>query len=174
MKKRSPRDRSYKCQICGITKWSTEALNAHHRKRHTQLDCTVCGKTFDLATMLLHHMYTHFPRKFYCDKCSYHCHFQSKLDHHKITHREQPTHKCMYPKCGKWFKHKGELTLHIETHRKVWYDCEKCNFSTQLIKYLKEHEQSHQDELLHSCDICGEKFRWRSGVKRHKEKKHSG
>ena len=69
---------------------------------------------------------------------------------------------------------KGELTLHVETHKKVWYDCKKCNFSTKLLKYLKEHEKSNDEELPYACDICGERFLWRSGVKRHKEKKHSG
>ena len=61
LKRRSPKDRSYRCQICGATKRSTESLNAHHRKRHEKLNCTVCGKTFDLATSLTHHMYSHFP-----------------------------------------------------------------------------------------------------------------
>ena len=156
LKRRSPKDRSYRCQICGTTKRSTESLNAHHRKRHPALNCTVCGKTFTLATFLMHHMYSHFPRKFYCDRCDFHCHFQSELDSHKITHRENPSYQCMYPKCGRWFKRKGELTLHIETHRKTWYDCRKCDFSTHLVKYLKEHEKSHEKELPYSCDLCGE------------------
>ena len=160
LKKQPPKDRSYKCQICDVTKRSTESLNAHHRKRHGTLNCTVCGKIFNLATSLTHHMYTHFPRKFYCDRCNYHCRFQSELESHKITHRAKPSYQCMYPNCGKWFKRKGELTLHVETHRKVWYDCRKCDFSTRLIKYLKEHEKSHKKELPYSCNICGEKFLW--------------
>ena len=174
LKKRAPKDRSYRCRLCGVTKRSTESLNAHHRKRHEKLNCTVCGKVFDLDTSLQHHMYSHFSRKYYCDRCDYHCHFQSELDSHKIMHRENPSYQCMYPKCGKWFKCKGELTLHVEVHRKIWYDCSKCDFSTLLVKYLKEHEKSHSDELPYPCTICGERFRWRSGLKRHKEKKHSG
>ena len=174
LKSRTPKDRSYRCRICGVTKRSTESLNAHHRKRHEKLNCTVCGKTFDLDTSLKHHMYSHFLRKFYCDRCDYHSHFQSELESHKITHRENPSYQCMYPKCGKWFKHKGELTLHIEIHRKIWYDCPKCDFSTLLIKYLKEHEKSHNKDLPYSCSLCGERFLWRSGLKRHKEKKHYG
>ena len=80
----------------------------------------------------------------------------------------------MYPKCGRWFKCKGELSLHVETHKKTWFDCKKCDFSTKLLKYLKEHEKSHDSELPYSCDLCGKRFLWRSGVKRHKEKEHSG
>ena len=168
----SAKDRSYKCKICGKSKHSMEDLNNHHRRRHGKQECEICGKKFDLATSLTHHMYTHFLRKFYCDKCDYHCHFQSELDSHKIVHREKTTFQCMYPKCGRWFKCKGELSLHVETHKKTWFDCKKCDYSTKLIKYLKEHEKSHDTELPYACDLCGKSFMWRSGVKRHKEKEH--
>ena len=149
-----------------------EDLNDHHRRRHGKQTCDVCGKKFNLATSLTHHMYSHFPRKFQCEKCDFHCQFQSELDSHKITHQENPSHQCMYPKCGRWFKRKGELTLHVEVHNKLWYDCSKCDFSTKLVKYLKEHEKSHKKELPYSCNLCGQQFLWRSGVKWHKEKDH--
>ena len=172
LRRPAPKDRSYKCKICDITKRSMEDLNDHHRRRHGKQTCEVCGKQFNLATTLAHHMYSHFPRKFQCERCDFHCRFQSELDTHMITHRENPSYQCMYPKCGRWFKCKGELTLHIEVHNKLWYDCSKCDFSTKLVKYLKEHEKSHKNELPYSCNLCGQWFLWRSGVKRHKEKDH--
>ena len=116
---------------------------------------------FELATTLAHHMYSHNVSKHHCDKCDFHCFFKSELESHKVVHREQPSHKCMYPKCGCWFKRKGELSLHVETHKKTWYDCKKCDFSTKLLKYLKEHEKSHikkNEDLLYACDICGKTF----------------
>ena len=154
-----------------------EALNEHHHNRHDPQKCGICGKMFDLATMLAHHMYSHYKRKYQCEKCQYHCFFKSKLESHMIVHRETPTHQCQYPKCGKWFKWKGELALHVETHNKRWYDCDKCDFSTKLMKYLKEHEKSHlkkKDKLPYECKLCGERFLWCSGLKRHREKKHLG
>ena len=171
-----PKDRAYKCQVCGKSKCSMESLNEHHRRNHDPQMCGVCGKMFDLATTLSHHMYSHYTSKYYCDKCDFHCFFKSELEAHKIVHRDQPSFQCMYPKCSRWFKRKGELSLHVESHRKIWYDCKKCDFSTKLKKYLKEHEKSHlkkNEELPYACDICGDRFMWRSGVKRHKEKKHS-
>ena len=45
------------------------------------------------------------------------------------------------------------------------------------MKYLKEHEKSHlkkDSKLPYECKLCGERFLWRSGLKRHKEKKHGG
>ena len=176
LRRNHPKDRSYKCQVCGKSKCSMESLNEHHRRNHNPQMCGVCGKMFDLATTLAHHMYSHYTCKHYCDKCDFHCYFKSELEAHKIVHRDQPSFQCMYPKCGRWFKRKGELSLHVETHRKIWYDCKKCDFSTKLQKYLKEHEKSHlkkNEELPYACDICGDRFLWRSGVKRHKEKEHS-
>ena len=176
LRRKHLKDRAYKCQVCGISKCSMESLNDHHRRNHNPQMCGVCGKMFDLATTLAHHMYSHNEWKYYCDKCDYHCFFKSELESHKIVHREGPSFQCMYPKCGRWFKRKGELSLHVETHKKMWYDCKKCDFSTKLLKYLKEHKKSHlkkNEELPYACDICSERFMWHSGVKRHKEKEHS-
>ena len=176
LRRKRPKDRAYKCQVCGTSKRSMEALNEHHRRNHNPQMCGVCGKMFELATTLAHHMYSHNVSKHHCDKCDFHCFFKSELEAHKVVHREQPSHKCMYPKCGRWFKRKGELSLHVETHKKIWYDCKKCDFSTKLLKYLKEHEKSHikkNEDLPYACDICGKRFLWHSGVKRHKEKTHS-
>ena len=176
LRRKCPKDRAYKCQVCGTSKRSMEALNEHHRRNHNPQMWGVCGKMFELATTLAHHMYSHNVSKHHCDKCDFHCFFKSELEAHKVAHQEQPTHKCMYPKCGRWFKRKGDLSLHVESHKKIWYDCKKCDFSTKLFKYLKEHEKSHvkkNEDLLYTCDICGKRFLWRSGVKRHKEKTHS-
>ena len=111
-----PKDRAYKCKVCDKSKRSMEDLNAHHRKHHDPQKCGVCGKVFELVSTRTHHMYSHYERKHQCDKCSFHCFFKSELEAHKFRHRERPTFKCMYPKCGRWFKRKGELSLHVEVH----------------------------------------------------------
>ena len=166
LRRNHPKDKAYKCQVCGKSKRSMESLNEHHCRNHDPQMCGVCGKMFDLVTTLSHHMYSHYTSKHYCDKCDFHCFFKCELEAHKIEHRDQPSFQCMYPKCSRWFKRKGELSLHVETHRKIWYDCKKCDFSTKLQKYLKEHEKSHlkkNEELPYACDICGDRFMWRSG-----------
>ena len=63
IKKKSNSDgRSYRCSICGVRKHSAGNLNAHHRRRHKAQMCGICGKVFELASSLTHHMYTHNER----------------------------------------------------------------------------------------------------------------
>ena len=66
-------------QYLWSSKRSVGNLNAHHRRRHEAQMCGICGKVFELASTLTHHMYTHDERRFFCAKCSYHCHFESEL-----------------------------------------------------------------------------------------------
>ena len=69
IKKKSNSDgRSYRCSICGVRKRSVGNLNAHHRRRHEAQMCGICGKVFELASTLMHHMYTHDERRFFCKK----------------------------------------------------------------------------------------------------------
>ena len=147
-KKTNGDSRLYGCSVCGIRKRSAHNLNVHHRKRHSAQMCGVCGKVFNLASSLSHHMYTHNERRFFCEKCSFHCHFKSKLKKHNISHHSQPSHQCMQRNCGRWFKRKSDLVLHVETHKKDILECDSCDFTTTLQKYLKEHKKSHDDILL--------------------------
>ena len=175
IKKKSNSDgRSYRCSICGVRKRSAGNLNAHHRRRHEAQMCGICGKVFELASTLMHHMYTHDERRFFCEKCLYHCHFERELKKHNVTHHSQPSHQCMRKNCGQWFKQKADLVLHVETHRKDLISCEKCDYKTTLQKYLKEHMKSHENKLPYSCAICNKRFLWRSGLRAHKQKEHSG
>ena len=88
LRRKRPKDRAYKCQVCGISKRSMESLNEHHRRNHNPQMCGACGKMFDLATTLAHHMYSHNASKHHCDKCDFHCFFKSELEAHKVVHRE--------------------------------------------------------------------------------------
>ena len=89
-KKQNTNGRSYRCTICGKTKRTARRLNVHHRRNHSAQMCGICGKIFVLASSLTHHMYTHDERRYHCDKCSYHSHFESDLKKHNITHHSTP------------------------------------------------------------------------------------
>ena len=172
-KKSSLKGRSYRCAICGKSERSAQRLNAHHRQEHGSQMCGICGKIFELASSLTHHMYSHEERRYHCDKCSFHSHFESELKKHKITHHTTPQHQCMHSKCGRWFMRKADLVIHVETHRKNIITCDVCDHTTTLPKYMKEHMKSHGSVLPYKCDVCNKRFLWRSGVRAHKQKEHS-
>ena len=171
-KKSSLKGRSYRCTICDKSVRSAHRLNAHHRRKHGAQMCGICGKVFELASSLTHHMYSHEERRFYCSKCSFHSHFESELKKHKVTHHTTPQHQCMHRNCGRWFMRKADLVLHVETHKKNVIKCDICDHTTTLPKYMKEHMKSHSDVLPYKCDICNKRFLWRSGVRAHKQKEH--
>ena len=172
LKRKAAEDRSYQCQLCGAHELSQQSLNNHHHLRHKPQMCGTCGKIFELAMSLTHHMYSHYKSKYYCDKCNFDCYFKSELKNHKIMHHTTPQHQCMFPNCSRWFMRKGDLVIHVETHRKRKLKCDDCDFETNLKKYLKEHQRVHEDDLPYKCEKCGKGFKWRSSARNHRKNAH--
>ena len=166
--------RSFKCSECKEVKKSIKELNIHHRESHNPQICGICNRSFKLASSLTRHMYDHNELNFNCDQCDYRCHFESKLQTHKITHQKNPSYQCMKANCGKWFRWNWDLTLHLQKHDGVRHVCdyEDCKFLTDTKKQLKEHQKSHSDNCPHKCAICGNGFHYRSRLKRHRDKEH--
>ena len=173
-KKTATKRRSFKCSECDVIKKSIWELNIHHQECHNPQICGNCGKLFKLASSLARHMYEHNQLKYHCDQCDYSCQFKSELQTLKIVHRKNPSYKCMKANCGKWFMRNWDLTLHLQKHHGVWHDCEYegCQFSTNTKKQLKEHQKSHQEDNQHVCAKCGNGFKYRSDLKRHRDKDH--
>ena len=166
--------RSFKCSQCNAVRSSIQKLNEHHRQRHNPQMCGVCNRTFALASSLTRHMYEHEDKRFYCDSCNFSSHFASELEVHKINHRKNPSYQCMYANCGKWFRRKWDLNLHVQKHKGVQLKCDHddCKFKTSTKKQLMEHHKKHTDNFPYECKICHKGFRYRSGLKRHRDKDH--
>ena len=69
---------------------------------------------------------------------------------------------------------KWDLTLHLQKHNGVPhnYDYEGCSFCADTKKQLKEHSKKHSDDHQHICTQCGKGFKYRSGLKRHRDRDH--
>ena len=79
LKKKADCNRRYKCSLCGVLKPTVQQVNKHHLKKHKPQICTVCGRTFALASSLIRHMYHHEQQCYKCDNCDYTVHFESEL-----------------------------------------------------------------------------------------------
>ena len=156
---------NYKCTVCGVVKLTMQLINEHHIKNHKPQPCTVCGRTFALASSLIRHMYDHEEHKYKCKSCEYSSHFESELNTHKIVHRKNLSFQCMVKNCGKWFHRKWELTVHLQKHKGDKLKCDMCDFTTNIKKHLKEHQHKHSDNFSYWCTICNKGFRYRLGPK---------
>ena len=166
--------RSFKCSECNMVKPTVQKLNEHHRKRHNPQMCGICNRTFALASSLTRHMYEHEDKRFKCDSCEFSSHFASALEVHKIVHRTNPSYQCMNANCGKWFRRKWDLNLHLQKHKGTEHKCDHngCTFTTATEKQLKEHKKRHTDDYPHECKICHKGFKYRSGLKCHWDNDH--
>ena len=166
--------RSFKCSECNTVKEKIQKLNKHHREKHNPQMCGICNRTFELASSLTRHMYEHEDKRFKCDSCDYSSHFASELKVHKIVHRTNPSHQCMHASYGKWFQRKWDLSLHLQKHKGIVLKCDHdgCTFTMATKKQLKEHQKRHTDDYPHECKICHKGFKYRSGLKRHRDKDH--
>ena len=139
LKKKPEKRHTFKCSECKFVQLSIQKLNEHHRCAHNPQMCGICNRTFALASSLTRHMYDHEEKIFNCDMCNYSSHFESELETHKIVHRKQPSHQCMHANCGKWFRRKWDLTLHLQKHDRTELTCDYagCKFKTATKKQLK-------------------------------------
>ena len=69
---------------------------------------------------------------------------------------------------------KWDLMLHLQKHDKEKHHCdyEGCTFWTNTTKQLNEHKKSHSDDHTRVCKECGKAFKYRSGLKRHRDNDH--
>ena len=76
--------------------------------------------------------------------------------------------------CGRWFMRKWDLTLHLQKHEGLRHNCDHdgCSFYADTKKQLNKHRKKHSDDHRHICTQCGKGFKYRSGLKRHRDNDH--
>ena len=64
--------------------------------------------------------------------------------------------------------------LTFTKHKGVRHNCDYdgCSFYADTKKQLKEHRKKHSDDHQHICTQCGKGFKYRSGLKRHRDSNH--
>ena len=103
-------------------------------------------------------MYEHSVKKFVCKRCGSKYYFESQLKTHRLTHRKA-NQRCMYHKCGKLFKSKGDLNRHAATHTKSWLVCPDCDdYKTKDKRNFDSHRFSHSKIERYFCEKCGTGF----------------
>ncbi|XP_062421705.1 zinc finger protein 664-like isoform X2 [Pungitius pungitius] len=92
---------------------------------------------------------------------------------HSLTSSKEPTppgeKPCLCKKCGKYFKTKNSLFLHVKRAHSVDqpYVCNFCGRRFVHESAFKKHKRVHSDEKPFSCTTCGNKFKCSSSLKVH-------
>uniref|UniRef100_A0A3B4FAN2 Zinc finger protein 208-like n=1 Tax=Pundamilia nyererei TaxID=303518 RepID=A0A3B4FAN2_9CICH len=154
--------KSYKCSECGKTFRHRSVLELHMRihSKDKPYQCKVCGKGFRFSSYLQQHLIIHTGKKPYkCSDCGKDFAFLQNMRTHQKLHQEKPF-RCVpgssvaCPVCGRKFRHRGIMTLHMRKHENGNHKCELCNRSFRLFSSLLRHQVVHNDH----CPDCGKLF----------------
>ncbi|XP_026668178.1 zinc finger protein 62 homolog [Ceratina calcarata] len=161
------------CPICQKELKTAHLMRRHIRSIHKKtLSCDKCDKVYSTRQGLIEHQKAH-EDDFYLE-CSI-CHLRYKrkagLRHHQIRVHSNIEAKYMCDHCGKRFKLKVDLGLHIEKIH--MYSSHICKICGKLVKDVANHEWRHEmtatkaSSRRYRCTLCPKKFSTRNNLDNH-------
>nr|XP_043890162.1 zinc finger protein 721 isoform X1 [Solea senegalensis] len=188
-----PKRKRFQCPDCMMSYLHAASLFNHMKKCSAQKkdNVLISKKEYNPKKTLLG------PKIYHCEQCGKGFWSLGAYSHHKQNQNEcaelrqrkggggslhsvngQPrsTAKVACPVCGRKFRHKGIMTLHMRKHENGNHKCELCPRSFRLFSSLLRHQVVHNDQLLpppiksfqhqveqlkkntYSCPDCGKLF----------------
>ena len=74
--------------------------------------------------------------------------------------------------CERSFMRKADLVSHAQNHSGKVHKCNQCNYTATDIRYLKQHQRKHSNDLRIKCNICNHGFRYYIQMKQHHDNDH--
>ncbi|KAM9352980.1 uncharacterized protein ABDE67_005361 [Symphorus nematophorus] len=185
-----PKRKKFQCPDCMMSYSHAASLFNHMKNCSAQKkeNISVTKKEYNPKKTLLG------PKIYHCEQCgkgfwslgAYSHHRQSqtqctdlrlrKGSLHSVNGHPRSSIKVACPVCGRKFRHKGIMTLHMRKHENGNHKCELCNRSFRLFSSLLRHQVVHSEQLLpppiksfqhqveqlkkntYSCPDCGKLF----------------
>ncbi|XP_026273149.1 zinc finger and SCAN domain-containing protein 12 isoform X1 [Frankliniella occidentalis] len=172
-------DRPYRCDICGRTYSSQQALVNHDRYHRGErpYECETCHKAFATNSHLVTHRRTHTgERPFQCQLCQRCFADRSAFVKHERTHGPNGAiikrYKC--DECGSGFVDSCGLKKHIRIHTgERPYVCNVCEKTFSTSSTFVAHKRIHTGERPYKCESCDKMFITKSHLLTHR-RTHTG
>ncbi|XP_057331282.1 zinc finger and BTB domain-containing protein 49-like [Microplitis mediator] len=193
------------------SKYSTQKLNEEEEQEeeeqneslNKQFNCTLCSRGFESQINLQNHLWSHLPRaeshcddpksissalnninnnnpnngilmpntsenssgSFICPICNKKISTKGNLKVHLETHRPKGKYGCDI--CGRIFKTQSNLYRHKEYHGGIQFPCSVCGRVYPTNSTLRAHSITHSDLRPHACPLCDKTFKRNQDLKFH-------
>ncbi|XP_051261473.1 zinc finger protein 850 isoform X1 [Dicentrarchus labrax] len=188
-----PKRKQFQCPDCMMSYSYAASLFNHMKNCSAQKkeNISVTKKEYNPKKTLLG------PKIYHCEQCGKGFWSLGAFSHHKQSQTQcadlrlrkgvagslhsanghpRSSVKVACPVCGRKFRHKGIMALHMRKHENGNHKCELCNRSFRLFSSLLRHQVVHNDQLLpppsksfqhqveqlkkntYSCPDCGKLF----------------
>ncbi|XP_037641656.1 zinc finger protein 208 isoform X1 [Sebastes umbrosus] len=186
-----PKKKLFQCPDCMMSYSHAASLFNHMRNCSAQKKENISDakKEYNPKKTLLG------PKIYHCEQCGKGFWSLGAYSHHKQSQTQctdlrlkkgvtgslhsvngHPRFKVACPVCGRKFRHKGTMALHMRKHENGNHKCELCSRSFRLFSSLLRHQVVHNDQLLpppiksfqhqveqlkkntYSCPDCGKLF----------------
>ncbi|XP_012284632.1 zinc finger protein 625 isoform X2 [Orussus abietinus] len=160
-------------------------------------ECTICARSFISQIGLQNHLWSHLPTdrrfdgksvlrsqqvysangvlhtnidnnstgNFVCPICSKRISTKGNLKVHLETHRPKGKYGCDI--CGRIFKTQSNLFRHKEYHGGIQFPCNVCGRVYPTKSTLRAHSITHSNLRPHACPLCDKTFKRNQDLKFH-------
>ncbi|XP_046747061.1 zinc finger protein 287-like isoform X7 [Diprion similis] len=173
------RAHKYKCKVCPKTCKTLIAFKMHVDMEHKKTKdpivfvCTYCKFECKKRTTLHSHIARkHATRKkeheeYLCDICEFKCQSRRRLKEH-LERKHAADYKYVCEICGKKFKVKGDMRLHVRfKHKEGPIICDVCGKTCSNSNSLYVHQKWAHFKPKYECHICHRRMVTQSNLDQH-------
>lgn len=200
--------RNYACTECDERFDKQAAAREHFKNMHVVLEfykCEHCDKTFNKLHPFKLHRAEHGIDKsapiFFCDKCNFKTATKMYFEGH-VARKHSDVYKFDCHHCGKKFKVKEDIRVHMGVHDDTKHMCDVCGkfypshnalVHHRRVKHINTYEficpicnfkfisqvnldnhvrDNHDPNNPHRCNECGQQFKVKRYLFRHQKRVH--
>lgn len=160
---------SYPCLRCKRVFARVTALQRHEltHLRGIVHVCDICGKRFGDRSQFSRHLALHNGRQYRCETCKKDFSSDVILRDHMKTHSDDRPLTCNI--CGKHFKWRNALRVHLNKHYGSAFQCYVCGRSFTTKSYLMTHVEMHNGPRVKAftCNFCDKAYFDKSALRKH-------